>query len=64
MSVPATSGRMRRSSTMSAGFVRWADGSGARFEGGAVAAAVSMDRFVDEPGGVEASVSAEDLSSS
>ena len=64
MSVPATSARMRRSSTMSAGFVGWADGTGARFEGGALHSAEATDRFVDEPGGVEANVSAEDLSSS
>ena len=64
MSVPATSARMRRSSTMSAGFVGWADGSGARFEGCALDTAEATEHFVDEGGGVEASVSSEDLSSS
>ena len=37
------------------------DGTGARFEGGALDAAEATDRFVDEQGGVGAGVVAEDL---
>ena len=38
-----------------------ADGTGARFEGGALDAAEATDRFVDEPGVAGADVVAEDI---